>query len=379
MQRKVETSLEYNRRAFELALQTFGGDRDHPKVLESEHNYAASLIDIGSLDEALPHLQRSLQGARTTYGEHSLLAAQYSVRLGLVLMEHGELGEAIELIETASRIENAFESGGSPSQAGRQRTLARAYLAAGRMADAERVIQRAIEIMRPFDAPTMMRVLEADHAFAGAAVSGALAPSIARLEQVIAAQDEGDSRYKSHLPDVYLGILHLWNGDPYSAQRHLDRGAALSRAQTRRSDLGEALTYLGLARLENGDAAGAEEALREGLRVLRDAQRAATPAQAQALVGLGRVALESADLVAALDYLREADAFWVAFDPANRGAGEAAYWLGRVQAELRQTAAASASLHRAADVLSRSPLPADAALAGVAASPWHDDRRPLAP
>jgi eukaryotic-like serine/threonine-protein kinase len=366
MQREREQSLNANRRAFELARQIFSHDRDHPRVLESEHDYAASLIDVGQLDEATPHLRRSLQGAQAAFGKESLLAGRYAVRLGLVLMERGELADAIELIAWGNRIEASFETGRSPATAGRQRTLGRAYMAAWRMRDAAPQLDAAIATMAGFDAPFMMHVLKADRAFVTAATSGNFAESVAELEGVIEAQDRGDTRYKTHLPDIYLGVLHLWAGDSLRALQHLDRGVELARVQTRVSDLGEALTFLGLARLEQGDAIGAEQALQEGLDLLRTAQAVVTPAQAHAWLGLGRVELTRGQHDAALRHLRAAAEFWISFAPDNRGAGDAAFWLGRALAALNRSVEATREFERAARLLAASPIPSDRALARIA-------------
>jgi len=281
-------------------------------------------------------------------------------------MERGRLDAAIDLVSTGIRIEDAFETGASPSKAGRRRTLARAYLAARRMEQAVREINRAVETMGALDAPALMRVLEADQAFLHAVVAGSLAPSMARLAQVIHAQDQGEPRYKTHLPDIYLGVLHLWQGDAAGAVAYLERGVALARAQTRLSDLGEALTFLGGARLADSDVAGAESAFREGLALLRSTQVTATPAQAEAWLGLGRVALETGDAPAALDLLQRAHSFWARFGPESRGAGEAAFWLGRAQMMANQSAAAAVTMERAAVLLAASPVPADATLARIA-------------
>ena len=68
-------------------------------------------------------------------------------------------------------------------------------------------------------------------------------------DQPTGREDRGEPRYKTHLPDIYLGVLHLWQGQPAGAMAYLERGVVLARAQTRASDLGEALIFLGAARL----------------------------------------------------------------------------------------------------------------------------------
>jgi len=362
MLRNAEQSVAHNRDAYEYALRAFGGDHDHPRVLEAEQDYAASLIDVDRMDEAIPHLQRSLAAAEATYGRDSLIAARYSVRLGLTQMERGELTTAIDLIDRGNRGELAFHLPPSPATAGRIRTLARANMAARHMATAAEQIDASIAVMKGFDAPSMMSVLEADQAFAHAAAGGNYGTSLTELERIIQAQDRGEPRYKTHLPDIYLGMLQLWRGQPQLAQAALARGVALARKQTRHSDLGEALVYLGLAQLDTNDNVGARRSLEEGLQELRSVQTTTTPAQAEALVGLGRVALGVRDPATALAALREAQQFWAAFDPAARGAAEAAFWRGEALIAANEQGEARRAFRDAAALLASSQIPADRAL-----------------
>ncbi len=363
MQRDPDRSLEHNQAAFELALQARGGDYEYPSVLEAEHDYAASLIDTGRMEDALPHLRRSLESAQATYGDSSLIAARYSVRLGLTLMERGDLNSAITLIERGIHDEDAFDIPPSPAKAGRLRTLARANMAARRMPEAEAQIDVSIAVMQRFDAPSMMRVLQADRAFVNAANGGDFSISVDELEKIIRAQDADEPRFKTHLPDIYLGILKLWQDETGSALVTLARGVELARAQTRLSDLGEALTYLGEAQLGNGDTGGAQRSYTEAQTLLQQSQVAATPVQAEAMLGMGRIALIENDLATALATLAEAQQFWDAFDAESRGAGEVAFWQAEALTASKRRSEALGAYQRAASLLARSPLPMDARLA----------------
>ena len=60
--------------------------------------------------------------------------------------------------------------------------------------------------------------------------------------------------------------------------------------------------------------------------------------------------------------LEMAHAFWRDFAPDNRGAGEAALWLGQCLLALDRKAEARAALNRAGKLLAASPMPADAEL-----------------
>lgn len=346
MQRRLEESLVHNQEAFRLALAAYHQDHDHPQVLEMEHNYASSLIGSGRIPEALPHLERSLTAARNTYGDQSLIASRYAVRLGLARMERGELRPAIELIDFGTRIESELNTGISPATSGRLRTLGRVHLAVREPAPARDAFARAMDVMRRFDARFMLLVLEADHAFAGAAHDGAIGPAIIELDRVIGEQDRGDARYKSHLPDLYAAQLLLWNREPDRAAPYLQRGLELARKQTRITDLAEALVLQGNLLLEKGDVAGAEAAFREARELLEKNQVMPTPPLADARLGLGRAAAIRGDVPAALEELTRAHLFWKEFSPQNRYAGEAAFWLGEVlRAAGRDAEAAEAYTH----------------------------------
>lgn len=64
-----------------------------------------------------------------------------------------------------------------------------------------------------------------------------------------------------------------------------------------------------------------------------------------------------------LRLVEQADAFWRGFAPESRWAGEAAFWLARCYEALNRDAQAKQAYARAAQILARSSLPADAELA----------------
>ena len=83
----------------------------------------------------------------------------------------------------------------------------------------------------------------------------------------------------------------------------------------------------------------------------------ATPVRAATLTSLAQLRLAQGRAAEALSVARAADAFWRGFDPANRAAGEAARWLGRVQLALGQRTQGRATFARAGNVLAHSTLP----------------------
>ena len=95
-------------------------------------------------------------------------------------------------------------------------------------------------------------------------------------------------------------------------------------------------------------------------------QSEVTPQQADALVGWGRALLALGRPDDAQARLIAADRFWRDFDPGNRWAGEAAFWLGHCYSALGKRNEAKQAYTRATRILARSPLPADAKLVQLA-------------
>ena len=128
-----------------------------------------------------------------------------------------------------------------------------------------------------------------------------------------------------------------------------------------RGDLAQGLLEAGLARLELGEFDTARQLFTKAEALFGDVHKDhTTPARADLLVGMARIHLQGQDYVSALRSAQKADLFWRDFDPDNRGAGEAALWLGRSYLALGRNAEAAEPLARARKVLSRSPIPADA-------------------
>jgi hypothetical protein len=86
------------------------------------------------------------------------------------------------------------------------------------------------------------------------------------------------------------------------------------------------------------DLARADEAaqlLDEALALSREWQTHEGPDRADIQVGLGRANLALGRFAAACETLRAANAFWRNFDPENGDARDAARWLARCDALLR--------------------------------------------
>lgn len=367
MQRRKEDSVAHNTLAYRAALEAAGGDHAHPRVFEIEESLGASLMDVGRWAEANVHLERALASARATLGDESLVAARYATRLAYAQLEQGRVLDAIAGMERAIEIERRYEVTPSLAGAGRLRALARARIAARRHAAAIEPLIEALAIARRLDNAPIAAVLEADAAFARAAAGEPLEPALATLARVIAAQDAGEARWKTHLPDHYAGVLLRWAGRTQDAVGHLQRGVELARKQSRVSELGDALAELGLAQADARELDLARAALDEASTVLKMGSTAATPVQADVTLGRARLALGADDRARAVAQAAIATAFWRVFAPESRDAGIAAYWEGRTLAAAGREADARTALAAAHRVLVRSPWASDARLAADAA------------
>ncbi len=127
--------------------------------------------------------------------------------------------------------------------------------------------------------------------------------------------------------------------------------------------LADATRDAGLVLLETGAAAEAMRHLDEARERYARLQGRVSPNHADALIGSGRARLQLGRAAEAVGFLEQADAFWRDFDPDNRWAGEAAFWLARCYAALGRAADANQAYARATRILERSQLPGDDRLA----------------
>jgi tetratricopeptide (TPR) repeat protein len=85
-----------------------------------------------------------------------------------------------------------------------------------------------------------------------------------------------------------------------------------------------------------------------------------TPLRADIAMNLGRALLARGKIDEANQSFAAANAYWLEYDATNRNAGLAAYWLARGRLAGGEEDEARAGFLRAAEILKKSPLPADA-------------------
>ena len=131
--------------AHSLSLEVFGPR--HVRTLDSGTNLAQALRKVGRLAEASDVALKSLARARAYYsGEPHADLAWFTKVAGEILVERGKLDEAITLLEESGELAAlGRDRGHLPNTL---ESLARAYRAAGRDADADRTLEerrRAME------------------------------------------------------------------------------------------------------------------------------------------------------------------------------------------------------------------------------------------
>jgi tetratricopeptide (TPR) repeat protein len=166
----------------------------------------------------------------------------------------------------------------------------------------------------------------------------------------------------------HLGTASRLQGRNADAVRWLEQAIAeASIVRLERNDLAVSLLEMGLAKLALEDTAEAQDFFVRAETLFSEFQHQhTTPARADLLVGMARVRMRERNYADALPLLEKADRFWRDFDPQNRWAGEAAFWLGRCYLALGRSAHAHTALSRAETILARSPIPADRQLVALA-------------
>jgi tetratricopeptide (TPR) repeat protein len=280
---------------------------------------------VGATREALENINRSFAIVQAHAQPDSYVYAQTLVNRGVIWLAARRGAEALSDLSAA---EDAFRRTSGPTHwdtltAQFNRAMALACL--GRFPEAKRALQPVEE-----RSPDVQNLSWALYAL------GVVDRLAGRHAEALRAQEES------------LALIEA-GGDPR---------ADWFRLRT----LGE----LGLDQVELGRYDDAAATLEKTRALFEKLRMRMNPARAEALTGLGRAYLGQGQSARALASLEEADRFWRDFDPDNRWAGEAAFWLGRGYAALGRPADARQAQARAGAVLARSPLPADSRLLRLA-------------
>jgi serine/threonine-protein kinase len=365
-----EFALGAAQRAFDLTAALYGEESPHPRMIAVRDVYGRALARAGQLPEGVAQLERAVRDAIEVFGETSSSISYLAANLARYQRQLGAIRPAIENLNLAIAInarhverdsytylspvtargiawlaarrgEEALADLTESSQGFRKlfgteheetaiaefnRALALGYL--GRAGEAQEAFAPVLALYRTtYSDPVFLPARPLGAAGTALRLGGEFAAALAQQEEALAAIGPGGNAERLRIPvlaEIAMNRLEL--GEPEHALAALDEANALQMKYS-----------------EN-----------------------ATPARSDVLLGLGRAHLALASPADALAFLQEADAFWRNFDPQNRWAGEAAFWLGRCYRALGRVEEADAALARATAVLSLSPLPPDAALVQAA-------------
>ena len=356
-------------RAYKTALEMYPGNAKHPTVVSAHFSYAAALRAIGQTERSVRELREVLKYTSEVFGPTSRF---YGLRLNALaetLVEAGEVGEALGVAAESARLLKEHYAAGTKNRLAGDIVEGRALLAARRPDAALKLLGRAHDsLVSTFGVDNSLVLDTRRHRALAAAYAGRTENATDELQTVatLRARLEGDDFDRNAL---IRSVVARLRGDHVNALLMLDRVQASinegPRAELNRLPL---QIEIGLNELELGRPEVAVVSLEKALARARALHRPTTPESADALVGLGRARLARREPAAALSALQEANAFWQDFDPENRWAGEAAFWLGRCYSALGRPNEAKQVNARAAKILARSPLPGDAKLVQLAQS-----------
>jgi serine/threonine-protein kinase len=338
---------------------------DHPDLPLFRVLRASALSELGRHDEAAREFRASLPAIARSFGETSQEHVVDLHFFALVERNRGDLGHAIELSEQAVALAG---KGGLAKDivSALVSALSVSQLSARRIEAAQRTTREAETLARDVLAADHPRVIAARAARAYAdGLNGNAARAREELRGLIEQYQAKETTIA--VPLLYLGELTLLDGDAAQALRLLTRSAELieSGSSRLRASLPAARTSLALTLLALGKNDDAEPHLRFALAATDDGLLVPGPLRAEAQVGLARLLLARGESRAAVELAARADAFWREFDPANRWAGEAAYWYAlALRADGAQTQAREPQ-QRAAHILAASRFSGDRLLAGL--------------
>jgi eukaryotic-like serine/threonine-protein kinase len=363
IQGRTEQALELMQKVHDMTLRIYGGNLRHPRIIDTQMGYGMALASVGKAEAGLEQMETSLTNAASVFGPDAMMVGYFSGHLAKAQVEYGELEPAISNARNAVRILVGGDIKASLSGATRLRALGIALLAARRADEALTPLLAAVQMGEDFAAKDGL--LSSQSALALAYIQlGRFHEAEVLLGPVIAARREGPPRLL-HEPLLHLAILRRLQSRPGESLRLLEEARkAVASEPFNQHGLAQVLVATGLTHIDAGEYDRATAVLEQARELLTKTQAGITPLHADALVGLGRAGLQSREPTCAS--LEAADAFWRAFDPESRSAGEAAFWLGQCQRQLKRPSQATESLRRAAKLLARSPLPADAALTTTA-------------
>jgi eukaryotic-like serine/threonine-protein kinase len=354
-------------RGMRFAERAHAANRGHPQLVRMRETYAMALADAGDDAQAVAQWRQALGDAVLAHGPSSVVEGLIRGNMVPSLRRLGLVREAVQSADVSEALLARHLRPEARTRAWHLSNRATARLAAREPDAAVADYTQALGLIE--------HTLGATHTDAidlrlGRAMAQAYRGHFDAAQADIAAAAEltRQQRPESLHNLLYTRALVLRLQGRWADALVLQREAIAQTPQDglRESYLMRRLPERGLGELELGRPKEALATLREAQALMEKLQLDAPPARAEVWLGVGRALLASGQPRDGLVMIQRADAWWQGFDPANRAAGEAAYWRARALAALGRRTEARAADARAAAVLAGSPLPGDVALLRIA-------------
>jgi tetratricopeptide (TPR) repeat protein len=357
-----QLAVDTARQAYEIMLELHNRDASHPRVMDSAMYYGRALQFAGDFDPAYRQIRDAATGSAKVFGSDSRMVGELLSACVPLEIERGDLRTAIASARRSVAIYLEQQEPGTPDHAARVRLLGHALLASRATGEASERLEEAVRLS--VAAKSTAGVLHSrTHLGLALAYLGRFDEAESQQRQTIDQAGPLNMRAR-HLALRHLGTsLRLQGHHRQSLQWFEKALAAAAVHHNHRGDLAQGLVEAGLTRLELGEVDAAWQSFTRAEALYNDVQKERTsPARADLLVAMARVHLHQRDYDSALQSAQKADRFWRDFDPLNRWAGEAAFWLGRSYLALGRDVEAAEAMGRAEALLSRSPIPSDVTL-----------------
>ncbi|GAB4114782.1 MAG: hypothetical protein Fur0014_17300 [Rubrivivax sp.] len=354
--------LEPATRALRLA-ETLYPARTAEPVLEARQMVALGLSAEGRLREAIAEYRR-LVGARIELlgPTHNSLAGLYN-SMGNAQLQAGEPKEALATYEALVSVVDANDRGATLNRAVGRFRVASALAALRRYPQAVAALESALEMTDAIGGAQSVRSMLWRTGLAGyQARAGDLTAAEATLAKVDPARFADDfSRAEAAL---HFAIVRTLQGRDEDAMRLLADAERFFANQGNATMRSSALVGIAMTHFRAGRAGEHLQAIETAERTIAQQDGAESPDLADLRMALGRARFDRGDAEGGLASLREAERFWMRFDPAGSDAA-------RVQGHLGLVLAARKDLAQAAQLVA-------SARARLAHSARADDKRLLA-
>jgi len=343
---KLELSRDHGKRAYELALEAYGSDGRHVRVLEVQNAYGRSLGRLGQLNEAIALLEIAADRAAGLYGPKHVMVQHFVGTLGNMQLENGQIKSALANLSRATSSEIGDAKPSASYLASREVVMGRALLAAAQPQSALQRYDKAMTLLAEAKPRgTIHWQAEPEHALA-TALAGDPDRAVSLLAALLDRRRKGEGG-SVHTVLRFQGTALRLQGRPQPALTALNEAIGLLEAAAAkpnasvatRAALADALKEAGLAELALGRIEPAATRLDQARQKFRAAQAGLTPAWAEASLGLSRAALRAGKGEEATGLAREVEAFWRDFDAEHPMNAAAQSWLAQTQSGIKTGAA----------------------------------------